>query len=37
MLRTRAGYHIYLAPALIAIGNVWKDKGNADKARSSTS
>ncbi len=33
MLRTRAGYHIYLAPALIAIGDVWKDKGNTNKAR----
>jgi tetratricopeptide (TPR) repeat protein len=33
MLRTRAGYHIYLAPALMAIGDVWKDKGNTSKAR----
>lgn len=33
MLRTRAGYLIYLAPALMAIGDVWKDKGNSNKAR----
>jgi tetratricopeptide (TPR) repeat protein len=33
MLRTRAGYLIYLAPALIAVGDVWKAKGDAAKAR----
>jgi tetratricopeptide (TPR) repeat protein len=33
MLRTRAGYVIYLAPALMAVGDVWKAKGNTSKAR----
>jgi tetratricopeptide (TPR) repeat protein len=32
-LRTRAGYHIYLAPALLAVGDIWKAKGDAIKAR----
>lgn len=32
-LRMRAGYHIYLAPALLAVGDVWKAKGNKTKAR----
>ena len=32
-LRLRAGYHIYLAPALLAVGDVWKAKGNETKAR----
>jgi tetratricopeptide (TPR) repeat protein len=32
-LRTRAGYHIYLAPALLTVGDVWKAKGDALKAR----
>jgi tetratricopeptide (TPR) repeat protein len=32
-LREKAGYAIYIAPSLIAIGDVWKDKGNAAKAR----
>jgi tetratricopeptide (TPR) repeat protein len=32
-LRTKAGYHIYLAPALLAVGDIWKAKGNAIKAR----
>jgi hypothetical protein len=33
MLRMRAGYQIYLAPALMAVGDVWKDKGDRAKAR----
>lgn len=33
MLRMRAGYQIYLAPALMAVGDVWKDKGDKAKAR----
>ncbi len=32
-LRTKAGYHIYLAPALLAVGDLWKAKGNAIEAR----
>jgi tetratricopeptide (TPR) repeat protein len=32
-LREKAGYAIYIAPSLIAIGDVWKDKGDATKAR----
>jgi tetratricopeptide (TPR) repeat protein len=32
-LRQKAGYAIYYAPSLIAIGDVWKDKGDAKKAR----
>ena len=32
-LREKAGYAIYLAPSLIAVGDVWKDKGGAKKAR----
>lgn len=32
-LRAGAGYHIYLAPALLAVGDVWKDKRDAAKAR----
>jgi tetratricopeptide (TPR) repeat protein len=32
-LRQKAGYAIYIAPSLIAIGDVWKDKGDAKKAR----
>jgi tetratricopeptide (TPR) repeat protein len=32
-LRLRAGYHIYLAPALLTVGDVWKAKGNPAKAR----
>ena len=32
-LREKAGYTIYLAPSLLAVGEVWKDKGDAAKAR----
>jgi tetratricopeptide (TPR) repeat protein len=32
-LRLRAGYHIYLVPALLAVGDVWNAKGNKPKAR----
>jgi tetratricopeptide (TPR) repeat protein len=32
-LRERTGYAIYLAPSLLAVGDVWKDKGDAAKAR----
>jgi tetratricopeptide (TPR) repeat protein len=32
-LREKAGYRIYVAPALLALGDVWKDKGNLGKAR----
>jgi tetratricopeptide (TPR) repeat protein len=32
-LREKAGYTIYLAPSLLAIGDVWKDKKDPAKAR----
>lgn len=32
-LRQKAGYAIYIAPSLIAGGDVWKDMGDAKKAR----
>ncbi len=32
-LREKAGYTIYLAPSLLAVGDVWKDKGDTAKAR----
>jgi hypothetical protein len=32
-LREKAGYGIYLAPSLLAVGDVWKEKGDATKAR----
>jgi tetratricopeptide (TPR) repeat protein len=32
-LREKAGYAIYLAPSLMAVGDVWKAKGDAAKAR----
>lgn len=32
-LREKAGFAIYLAPSLLAVGDVWKEKGDAAKAR----
>jgi tetratricopeptide (TPR) repeat protein len=32
-LRLWAGYHVYLVPALLAVGDVWNAKGNKTKAR----
>jgi tetratricopeptide (TPR) repeat protein len=32
-LREKAGYTIYLAPSLLAVGDVWKAKGDPAKAR----